>query len=206
MALKDVVEYIRDAIAITYENKSIPVFTEKSITYLYNDRLMYHGSQYNSIDAAASAWNTHATWMREKIQEKIPGFCIAKKGREVTLNIDDEVGQVLYAACIWPNEEQNHSFTITITVFSKTLYATISKNNLTLFIYRAEVIVSKEKSKLQHWNSMYLSLYIGWKSWQADLDEFLCQENHKYLPSLSDYGKIWKPTPKSDFLRCLYQE
>ena len=109
MALKDVAEYIRDAIAITYENKSIPVFTEKSITYLYNNRLMYHGSQYNSIDAAASAWNTHATWMREKIQEKIPGFCIAKKGREVTLNIDDEVGQVLYAACIWPNEEQNHS-------------------------------------------------------------------------------------------------
>ena len=41
-------------------------------------------------------------------------------------------------------------FTITITVFSKTLYATISKNNLTLFIYGAEVIVSKEKSKLQH--------------------------------------------------------
>ena len=55
MTLKDVVEYIRDAIAITYENKSIPVFTEKSITDLYNDRLMYHGSQYNSIDAVASA-------------------------------------------------------------------------------------------------------------------------------------------------------
>ena len=211
MTLKDVVEYIRDAIAITYENKSIPVFTEKSITDLYNDRLMYHGSQYNSIDAVASAWNTRATRMREKIQEKIPGFCIAKKGREVTLNIDDEVGQVLYAAngqmAVYGQMKSTITvFTITITVFSKTLYATIIKNNLTLFIYTAEVIVSKEKSKLQHWKSMYLSLYIGWKSWQADLDEFLCQENHKYLPSLSDYGKIWKPTPKSYFLRCLYQE
>ena len=91
--------------------------------------------------------------MREKIQEKIPGFCIAKKGREVTLNIDDEVGQVLYAANgqMAVYGQMKSTITVfTITVFSKTLYATISKNNLTLFIYTAEVILSKEKSKLQH--------------------------------------------------------
>ena len=93
--------------------------------------------------------------MREKIQEKILGFCIAKKGREVTLNIDNEVGQVLYAAngqmAVYGQMKSTITvFTITITVFSKTLYATISKNNLTLFIYTAEVILSKEKSKLQH--------------------------------------------------------
>ena len=32
MALKDAVEYIRDAIAINYEDNSIPVFTQKLIT------------------------------------------------------------------------------------------------------------------------------------------------------------------------------
>ena len=32
MALKDAVEYIRDAIAINYEDNNIPVFTQKLIT------------------------------------------------------------------------------------------------------------------------------------------------------------------------------
>ena len=32
MALKDVVEYITDVIAITYDDNSIPVFTQKPIT------------------------------------------------------------------------------------------------------------------------------------------------------------------------------
>ena len=91
MTLKDVVEYIRDAIAITYENNSIPVFIQKSITDMYNDRLIHHGSQYDSIDAAAFARNTHAIQEREKVQEKIPGHCVEKKGRAVTPTIDDQV-------------------------------------------------------------------------------------------------------------------
>ena len=51
-----------------------------------------------------------------------------------------------------------------------------------------------------------MTLYIRCKSRQADLGEFLCCKNHQYPPALSDYGKIWKPTTKSDFLKCLYQE
>ena len=107
MTLKDVVEYIRDAIAITYEDNSIPAFTQKSITDLYNDRLIHHGSRYDLIDAVAFARNTHATRVREKIQEKIPGLCVAKKATEVTLTIDDEVGRALYAARTWSSEEHD---------------------------------------------------------------------------------------------------
>ena len=79
MALKDVVEYIRDAIAITYEDKSIPVFTQKSITDMYNDRLIHHGSQYDSIEAVPFARNTHATRVQEKIQAKLPALFVAKE-------------------------------------------------------------------------------------------------------------------------------
>ena len=53
---------------------------------------------------------------------------------------------------------------------------------------------------------LYLSLYIGCKSWKADLDEFVRLENHEYSSALSEHGKIRKPTAKSDFLKCLYQE
>ena len=45
--MKYVVEYIRDAIAITYKENSIPVFTKKSIADIYNDRLTHDGSKYN---------------------------------------------------------------------------------------------------------------------------------------------------------------
>ena len=116
MALKDVVEYIRDAIAITYEDNSTPVFTQKSITDIYNDRLIHHGSWYNSIDVVAFGQNTNTTQVWEKIQEKILGLCVAKKGREITLTIDDEAGQALYAACMWSSEEHDQ-------VFSKTARA-----------------------------------------------------------------------------------
>ena len=47
---------------------------------------------------------------------------------------------------------------------------------------------------------------IGYKSWQADSNEFFQCKNHEYPPALSDYEKIWKPTAKSDFLKHLYQE
>ena len=43
----------------------------------------------------AFAWNTHATqiWgkIQEKNQEKIPALSVAKKGREVTLTFDDKL-------------------------------------------------------------------------------------------------------------------
>ena len=94
MALKDVVEYIRDAIAIIYVDNSIPVFTQKPVTDMNNDRLLQHSPRYDSTNAVALTQNTHAT-QGEKIQEKIPSLCVAKTSGEVTLNIDDEVGRPL---------------------------------------------------------------------------------------------------------------
>ena len=116
MTLKDIVEYIRDAIAITYEDNSIPVFTKKSITDMYNNRLIHYGFWYDSIDEVAFAQNTHVTRVRQEIHEKILGLCVAKKGREVTFTIYDEVGRVLYAAFTWSSEEHD-------CVFSKTARA-----------------------------------------------------------------------------------
>ena len=41
----------------------------------------------------------HATRLREKILKKIPGLCVAKGGRQVTLTVDDKVGWVLFETC-----------------------------------------------------------------------------------------------------------
>ena len=76
-----------------------------------NERLIHHGSRYNSIDAVAFARNNHATQVK-----KLPGLCVAKKRRKVTLTIDGEVGRALYTACTWSSEEHDR-------VFSKTARA-----------------------------------------------------------------------------------
>ena len=60
---------------------------------MYNDRLIHHGPRFDSIDAVAFARNTHVTRVQAKVYLKILGLCIAKKGRAVTLTIDDEVGR-----------------------------------------------------------------------------------------------------------------
>ena len=89
------------------------------------------------------------------------------------------------------------------------MYATISKNNQTLFKPEAAVIVSKEKkqaSALKGRVQLHSSLYIGCKLRQGDLDEFFRHENREYPTALSDYEKIRKPTVKSDFLKHLHQE
>lgn len=62
---------------------------------MHNDRLIYHGSRYHSIDAVGFVRNTHATRVQVKIYEKFQGPCVVKKGRAVTLTIDDEVGLAL---------------------------------------------------------------------------------------------------------------
>ena len=47
----------------------------------------------------------HATRLREKILKKIPGLCVAKGGRQVTLTVDDKVGWVLFETCTWSDKE-----------------------------------------------------------------------------------------------------
>ena len=43
-ALADVVSFIKNAISICYESKSVPVFTQLSLTNLYNEKLLFHGA------------------------------------------------------------------------------------------------------------------------------------------------------------------
>ena len=50
---------------------------------------------------------------------------------------------------------------------------------------------------------LYASLYVSCQSRRGNLDDFFSHMNHEYPPSISEYGKIRKPTSKSDFLSCL---
>ena len=96
MALKDVVECIKDAIAISYEDDCAPVSTQKSIKDMYNNSGIYNSSQYDLIDAVAFDKNTHVTWLREKILDKVPGLRIK---RALTLKLDSQITWELYAVC-----------------------------------------------------------------------------------------------------------
>ena len=42
-ALKDVVHYVKDQVTLCFEPNSTPVFTQKSISNLYNARLIHFG-------------------------------------------------------------------------------------------------------------------------------------------------------------------
>ena len=88
------------------------------------------------------------------------------------------------------------------------IYATVKKNRLALFQSKTIVHVPKvkrETTALREQIQLYLSLYVGCKPRQANLDEFFLYENHEYPPSLSDYSGIRKPTLKADFLKFLMQ-
>ena len=50
---------------------------------------------------------------------------------------------------------------------------------------------------------MYANLYVSAQSRNVDLDDFFEHEQHKYPPSLSEFGGIRSTINKSDFLTCL---
>lgn len=54
-------------------------FTQKSITDMYNNRRIYDGSQYNSVNVTAFATNTHVNRLQEKILDKVPGLSVTWK-------------------------------------------------------------------------------------------------------------------------------
>ena len=81
------------------------------------------------------------------------------------------------------------------------IYATIKRNRLDLFWSKRIITVPKvkrEKAALKEQIQVYSSLYVGFKSRQANLDEFFCHRNQEYPPLLCDYGSIRKPTSKAD--------
>ena len=74
-------------------------FTQKSITDMYNNRRIYDGSQYNSVNVTAFATNTHVNRLQEKILDKVPGLSVAMEEREVPLTLDNGIRWLLYVAC-----------------------------------------------------------------------------------------------------------
>ncbi len=92
-----------------------------------------------------------------------------------------------------------------IETCSKSIYAVVSKNKLTLFRSKNKVTTCKVKLKvvsLKEDCRLYLSLYVACQTRNGDLSEFFPHENHSYPPAISENGKIRK-TNKSDFLSCL---
>ena len=80
-ALKDVIDYVKDTISLSYVIGTVPVFTQMSLTYMYRERIVHHGHAYKSIDSQSFAEAAHDTRLREKVVNKIPGLCVAKSGR-----------------------------------------------------------------------------------------------------------------------------
>ena len=66
---------------------------------MYRERIVHHGHVYKSINAQSFAEAAHASQLREKILKKVPGLCVAKSGRHVSLTIDNQVGQAFFEAC-----------------------------------------------------------------------------------------------------------
>ena len=79
ISLKDVVEYIKKAVDITYEGNSIPVFTQKSVTEMYNERLIHHGCQKDSINAVAFAQTPMQLECGKKYRIKSRVFVLQRK-------------------------------------------------------------------------------------------------------------------------------
>ena len=90
-ALKDVVDYVKDTITACHEGNGTPVLTQKSLTDLYKERIIYHGMSVESVDALAFSEVAHCTHLRNAIMDNVPGICVAKSGRTVSLTLHDEV-------------------------------------------------------------------------------------------------------------------
>ena len=78
--------------------------------------------KYDNSDAESFANNKHAARMREKILAEIPGLCMAKRGREVTLTLNDDLGRAFYSACSWSSEEIDSVLSKTVKIIRKKLF------------------------------------------------------------------------------------
>ena len=99
-ALKDVVDYIKEKVIICIESECTPVFTQKSLSDLYKQRLICHGAGEDF------AKKSHATRLRENVMQKIPGFRESRDGRKVLISMDDDIGKALFIACENSVEEE----------------------------------------------------------------------------------------------------
>ena len=115
------IDYIKDAVSLSYEIGTVPVFTQTSLTYMYRERIVHHGDAYKSVNAQLFAEAAQATRLREKIHNNIPVLCVAKKGRQVTLTVGDEVWQALFEARAWSDEENERVLNKAVKIVRKNL-------------------------------------------------------------------------------------
>ena len=85
------------------------------------------------------------------------------------------------------------------------LYDHIKKNKLPLF--KKKVCIPKKGKdfvfSLKKERQLYANLYVSAQSQNVYLDNLFEHEQHKYPPSLSEFGGIRSTINKSDFLTCL---
>ena len=79
------------------------------------------------------------------------------------------------------------------------------KNNLPLFLTRTKSIpnIKQQTSNLKSDCNLFGQLYIASMFCGRNLEEFLSHENHSWPPALSNYGRLYLPTKKSDLLNQL---
>ena len=70
--------------------------SQKSLTDLYKERIVFHDILVDSIDTEGFAKKVHGTHLREQTMDEVTGLCVSKSGRTLALTIDDEVGQALF--------------------------------------------------------------------------------------------------------------
>ena len=91
IALSEVVEFVEESILVS-DKDTTPVFKLKDLTELYQNRLRMYGAE----EAANSV---HATRLKNKILENVPGLCATRSGKFVLLTVDGDLGLALFNAC-----------------------------------------------------------------------------------------------------------
>ena len=86
------------------------------------------------------------------------------------------------------------------------IYENITKNNLSLFYSKNNVVTSKSKRRIANLEAdreLYVNLFVACQVRDVNLDKPFAHQNNSYPVSLSEYEKLRKCSVKSDFLQCL---
>lgn len=60
-----------------------------------------------------------------------------------------------------------------------------------------------EIADLRHDSSLFCKLYVASQNRETDIENFFAHENQRFPPSISENGRLRKPTNKSDIIHCL---
>ena len=115
-SLKCVIDYIQDTLSMSHEIGTVPAITQTSLKYIYRERIIHHRYAYESINAQSFGEAAHATRLKEKIYNKIPGLCASKSGIQVNLS-----WQALFEACAWSDGENDRGINKAAKIVRKDL-------------------------------------------------------------------------------------